>query len=355
MDKPALTLQHIAQATGVSKMTVSMALRNHPRIAAATRARIQAQAAAMGYRPDPRLGELMLHMRTSGRSRPPITVAYLVSHEPDSPWQSGYLGAMYEGARRRAEMFGYKLDILYLNEPGMTLRRMSNILRSRGIEGVLVAPLPLGGGHLNLDLANLSVAHVGATLWLPKLHRAHHDYHHGVMLLMRNLVRRGYRRIGLVTSFSLARTTEHQEEAAFLYYAMRLRQAPIPILMFRSWEPATFLTWFHKHRPDAIVTCYLEARPALESAGLRIPEDVGLALNWIPEVSMYAGIQQDFGAAGAAGFDLVEGQLHRHEHGIPAQPKTVLILGHWVEGTTVRPMPSPEQVFADAATPMSRR
>ncbi|MEX2381361.1 MAG: helix-turn-helix domain-containing protein, partial [Opitutales bacterium] len=53
MSKPPPRLADIARAGNVSVMTVSMALRDHPRISQATRDRIKALAAEMNYRRDP--------------------------------------------------------------------------------------------------------------------------------------------------------------------------------------------------------------------------------------------------------------------------------------------------------------
>jgi LacI family transcriptional regulator len=335
--KGRVTLSQIARAAGVSQMAVSMALRNHPRISLATGERIRALAASLGYRPDPMLTQLMGHLRTTRAGGPAPAVAYLVSHTPATVWQDTYHGLMYSGAKARAEALGYKLEVLSLKAPGMSARRMNAILRARGITGMLIAPIMHGGGHLSLDFSRLAVANVGATLWRPQVHCAHHDYFNGTMLMMRNLRRHGYHRIGLVTNQALARTTQHQEEAAFWYYAARLQQAALPILMLQEWNEDTFTQWFRQHRPDAVSTCFLEVPATLRKLGARVPDEVGVALNWLPTGSTATGIQQDFQAHGAAAFDLVEGQLRRHELGVPAQPKTVLVRGRWVEGDTIRP------------------
>jgi LacI family transcriptional regulator len=332
-----VTVHQIARAAGVSAMTVSLALRNHPRISAATRQRIRDLAARLGYRPDPTLARLMRHLRQARSAANPPTVAYLVSARPEDRWQDSYQGQLFDGARDRAEALGYKLEVFHLKEPGMTARRMTSILLSRGIEGVLIAPMKVAGGHLSLDLSRFAVAAVGATLWRPLLHRAHHDYYHGTLLMLRTLKRRGYQHIGLLTNTGLARMSQHQEEAAYGYSVARIRQRPIPILLVPQWDTAVFLRWFDRYRPDAIVTCFPDVISALAYRGVRVPDEVGVTVNWQPDgSSRLAGIQQHFRDIGAASFDLVEGQLRRHEYGLPPQPKTVLIRGSWVDGTSVR-------------------
>jgi hypothetical protein len=46
----------------------------------------------------------------------------------------GYL----QGARERCRQLGYRLEEIWANEPDMTMRRLSQILYQRSIEGVVV-------------------------------------------------------------------------------------------------------------------------------------------------------------------------------------------------------------------------
>ena len=64
-----ITLRDIAKELGVSHVTVSLALRNHPRISEATRERVQKKAEQMGYHPDPMLSALS-HYRLTSKEKP---------------------------------------------------------------------------------------------------------------------------------------------------------------------------------------------------------------------------------------------------------------------------------------------
>jgi LacI family transcriptional regulator len=55
------THQDIATIACVSQVTVSLALRSHPRIPESTRKRIEAIARQIGYRPDPMLSSLVAY------------------------------------------------------------------------------------------------------------------------------------------------------------------------------------------------------------------------------------------------------------------------------------------------------
>jgi len=93
-----VTMRKVAQKAGVHVTTVSLALRNHPKLPLATRQRIRAVAERMGYRPDPALFSLAAY-RT--RIRPPkqrLTLAYLTNW--DTEWVGRDLAPMRGFSRR---------------------------------------------------------------------------------------------------------------------------------------------------------------------------------------------------------------------------------------------------------------
>jgi LacI family transcriptional regulator len=80
------TLQTVADAAGVSRATVSRALRNHPAIPETTRVRIRKVAAKLGLCENPVLSEAMRHVRSRrGLSRE--VVAFLTSHATREGWR----------------------------------------------------------------------------------------------------------------------------------------------------------------------------------------------------------------------------------------------------------------------------
>src|ERR1700753_2066854 len=77
-------MHHIAARAKVSTMTVSLALRDSPRISSTTRERIQALAAKMGFHPDPALRSLAAYRRTRQAAHFTGTIAYVNNtQEPD--------------------------------------------------------------------------------------------------------------------------------------------------------------------------------------------------------------------------------------------------------------------------------
>ncbi len=85
-----------------------------------------------------------------------------------------------EGAQGRAVEYGYRVDEFWINQPGMTMARLGNILWSRGIEGVVIAPLQerLSGKRsrsIHLDFKLFSSVEISETVEWPDLDRSNHD------------------------------------------------------------------------------------------------------------------------------------------------------------------------------------
>ena len=88
-------------------MTVSMALRDHPRVAPETRERIKRIAEEQGYTPDPNLTELMRYLRKRDISKEEPVIAIL--NPKRAPLNKLCKDSLLirEGVKRRAEELGF--------------------------------------------------------------------------------------------------------------------------------------------------------------------------------------------------------------------------------------------------------
>lgn len=338
----------VAAVAGVSKATVSLALRNDIRITPAVRVKVHEAAHKLGYRPNPLVAVHMAHLRTSQPPQWRATLGFLVHLEAEQ-WEkdrSRPANLCHTGAVERAKTLGYSLEIFWLAQPGMTAARMSRILISRGIPGVVIAPWPGTGlgEHLGLEWDQFAAATVGYTLWQPNIHRACHDNFSTMGQALDELVRRGYRRIGLATCAEDDDRVNHHWLARFLTFQTTVPAASrVTPLLTREWNQENFLRWVKRARPDAIVTTRSSAVMRwLAKARLRVPEKVGvLTVYWRHDQPACSGYYQNFELLGAAAIDLVVAQLHRNERGLPATPKVMLMPGAWREGATLRTAPVP--------------
>ena len=333
MSRP--TLSHIAQQLGISKMTVSRALRGEKHVHEDLRLRIRAAAAELGYQPDPEIAKLMNHMRQMRRNVSPQTLALIwAERDPAEVAQSPWSQQLVVGARERAERLGFKLDEFYLQSKGMTARRLSQILEARGILGFVLSPLlSRSRGHVSMQWERFSSVAIGIGYARPALHRVHHHHYLGMMTAMRRLKKLGYRRIGFFASSTVDERMFGAWSASFLrHHPLPTRQATSLLCLPKTPSAKELQSWIRAAKPDVV----LDGGDSFDwLPGQGSVEDLAYAtLNWTADHPERSGINQQAEVLGAAAMDLLVAQFQHNERGIPKHPKIVMTEGEWREGTT---------------------
>lgn len=340
--KTAVTIRQLASHAGVSRTTVSLALRNHPSIPAKTRQKVLKVAEKMGYRPDPVVSSLMNHLRVQRSQRVTEKIAYLTFWREAEKWKTTNFNELsyFNGCCNRARQLGYEIEHFWTKEPGINSSRLSKILYSRGIRGAVLAPLPGHLGHVSLEWDKLACVALGLTVLKPDMHRVSHDYHEGMMLALRMLRHHGYQRFGFVNLAIYNRRVKYGWLSGFLTYLYQFQPSPdahIPPLLLEKWSQADFTKWLHRYKPDVLISNTQECMITAREMGLRVPEDIGYAcLHRLHDTDPWAGIHRFPERIGAAAVDVLVGQLQNNELGLPAFPKTVSIEGKWQDGPSVR-------------------
>lgn len=328
------TLQTIADIAGVSKNTVSCALRADPRISKATQERIRQIAKEVGYRPNPMVSALMQSLRQSHPVAKSANLAFVHCTDDPEAWRNRrYYAELHTGAEARASEMGYNLTPVWGMEPGMTEDRFAKILRSRNVLGLLIGPLgPLGDGdnRLPIDWENWPSAAMGASLREPQLHRAATYFTHTIPRAWHELRALGYNNVGVAFTQGANLRVDYALEAGCAILASELGE-PLPVLRHADLTDLELHAWIEQFQLEAIITSSSQLPDLLKSSGLRVPEDIAL-VSLMNDSPLGARIERDWRAIGAAAVDLVVGQLLRNERGVPAKPKTVLIEGEWNPG-----------------------
>jgi LacI family transcriptional regulator len=346
-----VTMQMIADEAGVSRMAVSLALRNSPKISAETRRRIHEIAQHLGYRPNPLVSALMTQLRDIRKVPRPTSLAYVTAHPTADGWRlPGPFVDFFEGAKSRATALGYTLEEWWARKPGLTGLRFSDILFNRNIHGLLIAPLPEGGSTLAIDWPRFATGTIAFSLASPAIHRASNDQYQSIDAALRELTRLGYRQVGLAITREQDFRVQRKWSAGYLVYQQGIApERCVPSLLSGQDFRKEFIEWFQQHRPQAVLSQDPRVPDYLSDLGVSVPSDVGFAHLALTEADRgFAGINQNSRLVGASAIDLVDAQLRRNERGIPAAPKTVLIQGRWVPGPTVRDLTGP-------ASPLRKR
>ncbi|MFA7345694.1 MAG: LacI family DNA-binding transcriptional regulator [Terrimicrobiaceae bacterium] len=341
-----VSIRDIAKAVGLSKSTVGYALRNHPGVNRETKARVQRAAHELGYAPDARVSSVLAAVR-GARTKSPLPIAWLNTTRSESSWRKfKYLSPYFEGAQARAAELGYYVEEFWAGEPRMSMRRISQILDRRGIEGVAVT---YPARHVRLNWERLACVSIEGALLAPRLHRVVSDMHHNLLLALKMLKRGGYRRIGICLEKVVDPTTSIQAAAAYFQMAVP-KIDRIPPLFYASDSPDDWaaakkriFAWLSRHRPEVVVGHTSRMAACVGEAGYRVPDEMGVVhLATDDDVADWAGIDSRKRDMGAAAVDLLTSLVQLRQFGLPRAPMDTLIRGAWHPGRTLL-LPNPRR------------
>ena len=338
-------LKRIADLLGVSKMTVSRALREGTSVDEKLRAKIQETARQIGYQPDSRISQVMSAIR---KSQTPVyreTLALVWTHrrhEKEGP--NFFYEEIFAGANHRALQLGYKLDEHRLTDQSMSGRVLSRILHTRGIRGVLIAPpnSERTHPHVWLDWKKFCCVLIGRSFANANIPRVQPDHYLACVLAIRRLKRLRYRRIGLVLSRSMDERTVRLVRSAFLsFHPLEIKEAGRLIFTSDLPNPKALAKWMDHAQPDVILTNFENPFPRpeqlLSSTGAKI--DLA-ALNWSPSQLAIAGIDQQLKLIGGQAIDLLVPRLQNNQLGQEDFAPIVNVPGTWVNGPSIRQAPA---------------
>lgn len=343
---PPVRLKDIAQAAGVSVSAVSLALRDSPKVSAKRRLKIQKIAKKMGHTLDPRMRELMRHLRKPRSTRGTTQVAILIPEiKPTELDQNPRIKLLLNGITNFAQSVGFEIEPLFLSSLSGGSKGARARLDALGIKGVLVLPFPSGVAQLDFDFSGLCVATAGYSIVEPMLHRACPDYLKMMDGMIAMCVSGGYKRIGLVMTktggigFKLF-------SSSFLYYQSKIPRAKrVPMLdspIRKSWHEKgateeSIRDWFNSYNPDVIIGT-AKLLKTIDRLGLRVPNDIGfVSIDLSEDPTEAAGANHCFEMVGEEAFKLMLTSLNLNLTGIPEHPRVVLVDSHQQPGVTLKP------------------
>ena len=344
-------LRLIAEKAGVSRMTVSLALRASPAISKETGSRVQEIALQLGYRPDPVVSDLMANLRLATRSQNAISIAAITcQREWLSPRDFAKQAATLAGAKAKAASLGYHVEEFRLGLDGMSPRRIGQIMQARNMEGALLFPGRAARETLaRLDADAFACVALGEAGISSGISQIDLDRCHAAMEAATQVRALGYRAPGLLITKEGDQSSTNRTLAGFLADQHLLGEGGSPRVLIQSrLDYGEFARWMRQQRPDAIL--HATEAPLLTSClaalGLRVPHDVGLvSLERTPLDENESGIELHAGSLGAAAIELVAAAWANRERGKPTRPINVSLRGEWVPGSTTRSV-SAEANFA---------
>lgn len=348
------TMQMVADRAGVSLMTVSRSLKNNPRVSQKTRQEVLRAALELGYRPNPLVSALMAQIRHSRPREYRPTIAFLIADSDDVYDKAdSYNAQIYRGAVARSVELGYKLERFSLISQGMSVARMRQVLRARGIPGIILSPLPDPIPALDFDWSGFACAAVGYSYKRYLLNRVANDQFNTMRKAVDKLLSLGFKRIGLAIRYEDDIRAECRWSGAFSSYFPHIADADnclLPVFLWHYKEteepvrtgstydmqtipqmPDGFCEWVRANAPDAIISLQpLFIRSWLSSIKKDAEKSTEIInLNIENEDSQFRGMNQMSQKLGGAAVELVVEQIQHNMSGVPECAKMVIIRSEW--------------------------
>lgn len=335
-----VTIRQIAERAGVSKSTVSLALRGNATCSGETIGRISRIAEEMGYRPNPLVSANMAHMRLGTRRKNVQSIlAYFYDQSRGSPYELN----SFKAANKQANELGFVLEPFPYNDPKLKPDRLYQILRSRNVHGIIIGESRSVIPHIDFKWDEFAVVAIGYTLQSPRVDRIGFDHAENLSRLFHSLKLRNYERVGLALRSDFDDRITHLPTAGYLRFQFELSlEDPLPIHIEKdNWNKASFFKWFDLHKPDCVITVGNEVGNWLASENVKIPEDVGVFSIWgeveeQPQVHSHFNVSLELLSKTAV--DVISDQLNSNSRGVPQQRRSILISGELVERNSLRPV-----------------
>jgi LacI family transcriptional regulator len=298
----------------------------------------------MGYRPDPMLSALNFYRTSQDQAKAQPSIAFLMrSRSRRSPNTFFADDQFLKGALRACERLGYRLVPFQIVTTGPEGPRLSRIMRSRGIGGVIMAALDINLRALDLEWDHFSALCIESHHLGLSLHTVGNNQTAITRLAVRRMAELGYRRIGLAVGTV--------EEASLgkpfgAGYMVEVHEHPdltqIPTLLLRSNDEPTMSLWLHswikRNRIDAVLSNWSNMPDLLKAAGFVIPRDLGLAtLDYNPNRGAAAGIRQSHQIVGERAVEGLALLMKTNQRGKIRLPNMTFVDGSWEDGPELPP------------------
>ena len=282
--KKVVSLADISKELGISKMSVSLALRGKNGVSEQLRGKVLAYAKKIGYKRDAEICRTMASIKLRGAGQFCGTIAMLLAVENESVLVNHpTFSEFHKGILRGAEKIGYNIDTFCLYEKGTTAKSLMRIFKSRGIRGGVLAGM-YDSAYLSPKFSELwkefKFIAVGLRTYNPHLDYTSADQYLVARNAVKELLNLGYTRPALVLDKNIHDVVEGRFAGGFLEAQLRIKSSDRIPPFFHNADVVesekNFAKWYLKHKPDSILCLYNTPKKWLENLGVKIPKDVAL-------------------------------------------------------------------------------
>jgi DNA-binding LacI/PurR family transcriptional regulator len=240
--------------------------------------------------------------------------------------EHSYHRRIRDGIVRRSAELGFGVDQLKAAEYRFNLRHLLDVVRNRGVEGVVLFPSVVA--PLVLDPAaewhGLSVVAVTNSILSPRFHSVAPHQFSNMMRLIESTQAHGYRKIGAILEESFDERTAHHFTAAMEWHRHGTRVLLLRATQTPEEKLAVVSRWIAKHTPDLV---FAQSPDLAHAALLQTSHQPVITALGSPNDNRFSCLDEHPEEVGTAAVDLLAGMMYYHETGIPAHPRTTMIYG----------------------------
>jgi len=329
----------IASAAECDVSTVSLALRNDPRISEAKRLRIQEIAQEMGYQPDHRVSRLMNHLRRGHYPSYFTTVALLVGYENPNQWKDmGSLKQLVQGFNDCADSLGVRVDVIWAADPELSPKRLNQILRQRGIKGLIVTRLPDNYPWEEFPWQEYCTLRQSEAVFVPGMRTFRQNHILESLLSVKRIHELGYERPALFLSASHPRFMKERWRMGYVHQTLSLYGKSGPIHEMTQEDTEATEQFLDEHQPDVMLgsTAGLLLNNTL--LAYRTIHPTGrAALARTPEETYIAGVEESLRSLGSWSLTYLVDLIQHNRIGFPQNPETTIFDGTWRDAPSLPP------------------
>ena len=334
----------IALELNLSISTVSKALQNKPDISKATRERVQLVADKLGYKPDPGLCSLIAH-RKAIQVRPYSgNIAMVSTYLPFEEWiKFPWAAELHQGALEESKRMGYNLDYFFALPTIKEQMKLANIIRARGIRGVLMLPNVNHQWERPPCWNEFAIVSVFGNPSFRNTDCVASHHYSDITMVLEQIRNRGYQRPGLILEQNISLTTDFDWLGSFLAHGHWFKASNAEsVYTLRSSSmlidnKSSIYRWVRKTNIDVVIANSALYLDLVQDETLRDFSDIGYcALALEPQDAEVSGIKQPIGRIGSAAVSKLISILQNSDARNSLNPSATLLSGQWNEGKTLR-------------------
>lgn len=344
MDGNQVSMNDVAKACGVSKNTVSLALRDSPSISPKTKSKILKAAKNLGYEKNMTFSKFMSEIKKHGANKYRETIALINANKnPNAFKEHPTIPCYVEGIRKAAKREGFAINEFWLYDKDLNGRKLARIMKQRGIRGGVIT------GLMDTNLLPQSYKEVwssfkfvitGVRTYNPTLNFTIADHFLIAYKATLKALEYGYDRPALVLERRIDDLIEGRFTGGFLRAQLQMpkenRIEPFFDVKEANEDIEVFKKWFKKNKPNAIICLYNSVEKWVDDMGLKVPQDLGLIqLERRTHQGKWAGMNQRNDIAGEEAIERLSQILYSPNPDFNINITASLISPEWVESETI--------------------